>query len=170
MIKAKHAKWGRLLYNYYMDRLLKKTFNSFFLVNKFPEIPEGKGLLITPIHMSWWDGFFADYLTRRFHDKLFHVMMLEEQLKRFWFFTRVGAFSIHPPDKESVKETMVYTNHLLNQDEGIVVMFPQGILQLYDKRPIELKKRGMEIITSCEVNNYVIMPLGLKSSQPFVLA
>jgi 1-acyl-sn-glycerol-3-phosphate acyltransferase len=144
-----------------MDRLLVKSFGHFYCANHFPDIPEGKGLLLLPNHMSWWDGFFADYICRKLHDRLFHVMMLEEQLRRFWFFRKVGAFSINPADRASTAETMCYANDVLNAG-SVVVMFPQGVLEPYDRRPFRLKESGLRMICGGGAEDFMVMPVGLK--------
>ncbi|MFC1669956.1 lysophospholipid acyltransferase family protein [Spirochaetota bacterium] len=162
MIRANHKKWARFIYNIYINSLIKKSFSAFYLANPFPRLPEGKGLLITPNHTSWWDGFFVDYMTRRFHDKLLHVMMLEEQLSRYWFFAKLGAYSIDPGNRESVQETMDYTGEVINKNENIAIMFPQGILKSYRRRPIKLKKAGINMIVSGKEKNFVILPVALK--------
>ncbi len=162
MIQADHKRWARALYNPWIGRLLKKSFSHFFLANEIPTLPEEKALLITPNHMSWWDGFFVDYICRRCLDRRFHVMMLEDQLRRFWFFQKLGAFSIEQGDEDKVAETMNYTAGLLRDPENLVVMFPQGVLTAYDRRPIKLKSGGITMLAQESPGTFVILPLCCK--------
>jgi len=162
MIKADYKKWARFIYDLYMNRLLKKNFSNFFLVNELPVIPPEKALLMTPNHMSWWDGFFAGYVFPRFTDKNHHVMMLERELSKYRFFRKVGAFSIDPGNEESVRETLDYTAALLESPANLVNMFPQGVLLPYDLRPIAVKRKGMVHLLGAVKKPFTILPLAFK--------
>lgn len=139
MIRAEHKRWARMLFNPYINRLMRKNFSHFYLVSKPPHITESEGLLLTPNHFSWWDGFFIDYVMRRYSSRKLHIMMLEEQLKRFWFFRKLGAYSIKLNDPRSIAETLQYTQQILTDPAHLVIYYPQGEIQPYDKRPLKLK-------------------------------
>lgn len=156
MIKAEHKKWARILYDIYITRLLKKNFNRFLLTNDFPMIDPGSALIITPNHFSWWDGFFIDYFTRKFLKRNIFLLMLEEQLKHFWFFKKVGAYSINPESPKSIAETFNYTIEVLDSHENFVVYYPQGKIEAYDKRPPELKPGIMSIVKQVQVRTEII--------------
>ncbi|MDX1777464.1 MAG: hypothetical protein R3339_01145, partial [Thermodesulfobacteriota bacterium] len=96
MIKASHKKWARLIFNPYCDLLLKRNFSQFLLVNDFPQLSPKLPLIITPNHISWWDGFFIYYLSKKKFNRKIYLMMLESSLEKFWFFQKIGAFSINP--------------------------------------------------------------------------
>ncbi len=163
MITADHRKWARWIFLPYIDREMKKNFSAFYYLNEFPAVPEGKGLLITPNHMSWWDGFFIDLVCRRFHPKLFHIMMLEEQLKRYWFFRFLGAYSIKLNRFKSVIESLRYTGELVSSG-SIAVMYPQGVLEPYDKRPLDLKDAGIRYLGKHFPEGYLVLPAAFKIS------
>ena len=66
MIKANHTKWARALYEAYIYRQMRKNFTGMFETNQLPDIPENQSLLVTPNHISWWDGFIIEkLLTKR---------------------------------------------------------------------------------------------------------
>ena len=102
MIQASHKKWARRIFNPYCDSLLKRNFSQFLRVNTFPRLSPDLPLIITPNHISWWDGFFIDYLTRKFLNRKGYIMMLEEQLSKYWFFQKIGAFSIDPSNAKRI--------------------------------------------------------------------
>lgn len=164
MIRADHRRWARFLYERWIERQLRRHFGHFFLVSPVPDIPPDTGLLITPNHMSWWDGFLIDYLCRAVFQRTFHIMMLENQLRRYWFFQKLGAFSINPHDPASVNETIAYTADILSSHDNLAVLFPQGILEPYDRRPFNLKRKGLESIAAAATRPLRIIPLGLKIS------
>lgn len=145
-----------------MDRYMKKSFTHFYLTNPLPEIPRDKALLIAPNHMSWWDPFFVDVMNRRIINRKLHVMMLEDQLTRYWFFKKVGAFSINPSSEESVSESLDYTSGILKDPGNMVIFFPQGRIEPYDKRPVEIRKRGLSHLAEKSRDSFVILPLAQK--------
>lgn len=160
MIKAQHSKTARLVFNTYINRLLRKSFTDFQMVNSIPEIPNDKSLVITPNHISWWDGFFIDYVTRRFINKKFHLMMLESSLTQYWFFRKLGCYSINPQNSSSVKETVKYTREVLKDASNFVVTYPQGEIEPFEKRPLSIKE-GLKLFLKDNLQT-VVLPVGFK--------
>lgn len=161
MIKADHKKYARWLFIPYMNRMLKKNFSHFYLVNDFPEIPQDQGLIITPNHISWWDGFFAEYLFKKYLNRNLYIMMLEEQLKRYWFFKKLGAYSIKPDSPRSIMETADYTREILSNSQNFVVTYPQGEIESFEKRPLTLKQ-GLKFFIKEMEKDFLILPVGFK--------
>jgi len=144
-----------------MNNLLKKNFSHFYLVNNFPDIPEDKGLIITPNHISWWDGFFAEYLFKKYLNRNLYIMMLEEQLKRYWFFRMLGAYSINPASPLSIRETVNYTREVVADPKNFIVTFPQGEIESFEKRPLTLR-RGLNFIVKGIEKDFLVLPVGFK--------
>ena len=140
MIPASHRKWALAFFNRYLDRLIKKNFSHYYLVNDFPVIENDMSILITPNHISWWDGFFCQVFLRRYDHRKIHLMMLEEQLAKHWYFSRIGAYSIEPSKPASVLETFRYTRSILGNPANLVIMYPQGEIEPFFKRPLSLKQ------------------------------
>lgn len=161
MIKANHKKYARWLFIPYMNNLLRKNFSHFYLVNDFPEIPGDQGLIITPNHISWWDGFFAEYLFNKTMDRKLHIMMLEDQLKRYWFFKKLGAYSINPASPRSIIETANYTKQIVGKPENFVVTYPQGEIESFEKRPLTLKQ-GLNFFMKGIESDFLLLPVGFK--------
>lgn len=139
MIRAEHNFLFRKIYNTSVSLLLKHEFKNFLLLNDFPGTDTKRGIIITPNHFSWWDGFFADYLMKRFINRTPHVMMLERQLERYKFFKYTGAFSIDPSSASSVIESLRYSSEILNTPDSYLIFYPQGEIQLYETDFISLK-------------------------------
>lgn len=161
MIKANHKKIARSIFTPYVDRLLKKNFSALYTVNKVPKIPDDHSLIITPNHISWWDGFFIDKIHRLCIPKKLHLMMLEDQLTRFWFFRFVGAFSINPGAGTGVVETVKYVRSLISDYNNSVIVYPQGEIEPYEKRPLKLKE-GIRIFVGKGESRSKILPIGFK--------
>lgn len=139
MIRAEHRRWAGWLFYPYLNRIFRKDFSHFYVANTMPEIPEESGLLVTPNHISWWDGFFIDYLMRRVSKRRIHLMMLKEQLARFAFFRFLGAYSIDPGHRKSVIESLEYTAEVLRLNDAFAVIYPQG--EIVPQRSTPLKFR-----------------------------
>lgn len=110
--------------------LLKRNFNLINIFGSFPdrEVP----ILVIANHISWWDGFWLMYLNEKVLHHKFHFMMLEDQLKKHWYFQYTGAFSVKKKSR-SVIESLTYATNLLKDPENMVFMFPQGkISSLYN--------------------------------------
>lgn len=161
MIKASHKYWAEKAFDFYESNLLRRNFSNFFLVNDSPGYSEFKSLVLTPNHMSWWDGFFVHYLNNKVLKKKFHIMMLEEQLKRYWFFRKVGAFSIDPANSKKIIQTSNYTKSLLGSANNLVVIYPQGRIQSFDKKIIDIKT-GLKIFLNDKENMSGVIPVAFK--------
>jgi 1-acyl-sn-glycerol-3-phosphate acyltransferase len=164
MIRAAPHPVARRIFHGYIFRELKKNFQAFYMLNEFPAIPADLGLLITPNHFSWWDGFFIDYLGTRFFKRQIYLMMLEEQLKRYWYFKMFGAYSIDPGNVPSVLETLQYTIEPLMDPANYVVVYPQGVLEPYDKRPRVIKRGGLRYLITHAPYPFVILPIGFRAT------
>lgn len=161
MIKAAHKSWAETIFDPYVSHLLKKKFSHFYLVNEFPKIPLNRSLIITPNHISWWDGFFIYYLKKKKCDRKVYLMMLESSLEKFWFFKKVGAFSINPYNSKSIIESFAYSHDVLNNHNNVLVVYPQGEIESFEKRPLNLKSGLQTLIKPIE--NYVVtLPIGFK--------
>lgn len=161
MIKAEHKWWARLIFNPYIDYLLKKNFGHFYLLNEFPGIDKSAGLIIAPNHFSWWDGFISDYLSRKLVKRKIHVMMLEDQLKRYWFFQKVGAYSINPANPVSMARTLKYSREIVTSPDNLVVLFPQGEIQSMNNKSVSIKE-GLKLLLEGDIPDIYILPLAVK--------
>jgi 1-acyl-sn-glycerol-3-phosphate acyltransferase len=138
MIKAVHRQWAKIIFHTYAMKAIRRDFDSVYLTAPFPQIPEDKALILAPTHISWWDGFFSFFLCKKFCGKKYHIMMLERQLKRFFYFRHVGAYSVVPGNKTDVREVFDYTQNLLADPRNLVTIFPEGeIICQEQSRPIQ---------------------------------
>lgn len=161
MIKADHAKWAEFIFNPYLKRLFKKSFWDFRVINELSEIDKAKSLLITPNHFSWWDGFFVYWLNKKVLSKKLFVMMLEEQLKRYWFFQKVGCYSIDLNDNRKMITSLKYSIELLSDPDNLVTIYPQGEIQPYDTKNITLKS-GIEFLAKNCKTEFQVLPIAFR--------
>ncbi len=123
MIEAKPSYSFQKLFSFY----LRIKFSNNFHKVEFNQIAidPNKSLLILANHISWWDGFLLFNINRKQFNKNFHVMMMEEQLKKLNWFRKLGAYSI----KKNTKEIIIslnYTSELLKNKKNMVLLFPSG--------------------------------------------
>lgn len=123
MIKAKHHIVIYPLFKKLTQYLLKRNFKSIQIQGDFNDT--GKPVLVIVNHIGWWDGFWLMHFNLKVLHRKFHFMMLEEQLKKHWYFQYSGAFSVKKHSR-SVVESINYTTDLLKNSENMVFMFPQG--------------------------------------------
>ena len=71
-------------------------------------------------------------------------MMLEKQLRKFWYFNYTGGYSVNKGAR-SVVETIRYTSELLTNPENVVLIFPQGKIQTMHLQTFQFEK-GIERI------------------------
>lgn len=161
MIKADHKKWAEFVFDTYLNRLLKKSFYDFRIINQLPNIDPSKSLVMAPNHFSWWDGFFVYWLNKKVLNKKLYVMMLEDQLKRYWFFKKLGCYSIDLNDSKKMITSLKYTLDLIQNADNAITMYPQGEIQSYEQRPIQLKD-GIDFIAKKSKINFQIIPVAFK--------
>ena len=161
MIKAEHSILARYISTIYINRILKKSFSHFYIVNDVPELPSDKAVLLTSNHISWWDGFFIDFLNRLFFKRRAYIMILEEQLKKYSFFKKIGGFSINPGSMIDLKESLNYTSELLLNKENLAIIFPEGELKPFDIKENPIKK-GVLSLSKNKTISFVVLIIAIK--------
>jgi len=161
MIEADHKKWAELVFDIYLKRILKKSFYDFRIINDLPNIDKSKSLIVSPNHFSWWDGFFVYWLNKKILNKKLFIMMLEEQLKRYWFFQKIGCYSIDLNDSKKMFTSLKYTLGLTQIPGNVIIIYPQGEIQSYELRPVELKD-GVDFLAKKSKSDFQIIPIAFK--------
>ena len=140
MIQAKHHWFLYPFFLWYSWMRMKMHFKTIRMIGNLPD--RGLPILVVSNHFSWWDGFFIASLSRKKFHKKFHVMMLEDQLKKNWFFQHTGAFSVRKNSK-SVIESLNYGIELLQNQNNLLTFFPQGQFESMYQQPLHFKN-GLE--------------------------
>ena len=161
MIKAEQNKLAHLVFSLYLKSLLKSSFKEFIIINELPMIDNSKGLIVTPNHFSWWDGFFVYWLNKKLLKKKLFILMLEEQLMRYWFFKYLGCYSIELNDKRKTFASLKYTLDLVSNSDNVITIYPQGEIHPYDHRPIVIKD-GINFLSQKARATFSILPIAFK--------
>lgn len=162
MIRAQHCFWADLIFHPYLTWLFKRHFHTIQLLGTLPEIPDDLPLLVLPNHSTWWDGFFVYLLNKRIFRRTAYLMMLEEQLSKYRFFAKIGAYSIEPGHRHGIIESLEYTVELLKEQMSLVSVFPQGELLPWHTRPLGYK-RGVEWILQKYGKPAAVLPLAIRT-------
>ena len=153
ILKAKHNFFVYPFFKRYAVWIIKRHFKEVRVIGDYTN--NQRPLLLISNHISWWDGFWAMYLNVEIFRKKFHFMMLEEQLRKYWFFNYTGGFSVSKKSK-SILETLNYTSDLLNDNRNMVLIFPQGEIQTMHNQKFEFEK-GMDRILKNKENSIQII-------------
>jgi hypothetical protein len=178
MITAQHRFWAHTLFRPYLRWLCKRRFDAVEVLGELPDLPPHLPILLLPNHATWWDGFFPYLLNDVVLRRRYYIMMLEHRLREFWFFRFLGAFSINQQSPKGIITTLDYTSSLLALQENIstsppcVVMFPQGELRAWNKRPLGYT-RGIERLLGKITTPCIVLPLAMRvellsEEKPFV--
>jgi 1-acyl-sn-glycerol-3-phosphate acyltransferase len=162
VLYAHHHPLAKQVFVPYLRHLFRKHTHGVFVLNAIPDIPDHIPIILAPNHSLWWDGFIVYMLNHVHYQRKFHVMMLEEQLHRYWFFQHVGAYSIRQESPRSIVETMRYTQTLLQQTPApLITIFPQGEQLPTRIRPLHCK-RGIEMLTQSSHQEIAVIPLAVR--------
>ncbi len=139
MIKTRKNKIFEKLFSIYNTRLLKKHFFRLMLFGEenFLFRPVGAPSIIYANHSNWWDGLAAFFLSKVLWNIDAYVMMDIDQMQKYRFFKRIGAFSVNRNNPREAMESVEYSAELLKGTNRVLWIFPQGILQANDFRPIK---------------------------------
>ncbi len=162
MIRAQHRLWADLVFQPYLTWLFKRHFHTIQVLGELPKVPSHLPLLLLPNHSTWWDGFFVYLVNKRIFRRNAYLMMLEEHLIKYRFFTKIGAYSIDPNNRNGIIESLEYSVELLSRDIPLVSIFPQGELLPWNTRPLGYK-RGIEWILQEYGKSIVILQLAIRA-------
>ena len=137
MIKARHHIVIYPLFKWLSGFLFKRNFNSLTIEGSFED--NGHAVLVIANHISWWDGFWIMLLNLKLIKRRFHFMMLEEQLRKHWYFQFSGGYSVRKKTR-GVIESIQYTIDLLQENGNMVLMFPQGQINSMHNHKVNFEK------------------------------
>jgi len=147
MILANKSKLFDLIFSLYNRNLIKRRFEGIYVCGLESLLSQvGAPFLVYANHSSWWDGLIA-YEISRLTSLDWYVMMEEKQLKKYFFFRWLGAFSIVRNDPKHSIESINYAATLLNSKNDVALLiFPQGKIEPNDLRPIKFESGIARIV------------------------
>ncbi|RYZ99369.1 MAG: glycerol acyltransferase [Sphingobacteriaceae bacterium] len=153
MIAAKRNTVIHWFFQRYINHIVK---NNFHTVNfNAVEVDEQRSVLLVANHFSWWDGFILFYLSNRLFKKRFHIMVLEETVRKVSFMKYMGAFSVAKNSKDIVA-SLNYAAELLQDAGNMVVIFPQGKLYSNFVDDVHVEKGVLNILSKAQEKTQLI--------------
>ena len=144
IIKAKHNFIIHPIFKQFSRVMINRHFSRVEVIGNI-DVSSECSILLLSNHTGWWDGFWHLFLNMKVFKKKFHFMMLEEQLKKHWYFNYTGGFSVNKSAK-SIVETLQYSAELLSHPTNLVLMFPQGKIESIYKQSFAFEKGVQKII------------------------
>ncbi len=162
MIKASKNRLFEILFSFYNTGLLRKHFYRIFLSGEKNLLPllKNNTVILYANHSNWWDGLAAFYLSKTIWNIDAYVMMDIEQMQKYIFFKRVGAFSVNRSNAKEALESVEYAVDLLRNHRRVLWIFPQGKMQHNDFRPIVFFN-GISKIAQ-KLNDVTLIPVALR--------
>jgi 1-acyl-sn-glycerol-3-phosphate acyltransferase len=126
----------------YIRRKVRGAFNALHVRGELPssETP----LLVYANHGNFWDAFVAHQLCKAAGWDGY-ALMDEQNLRRYRFLSRIGAFSIRKGEAGSSLESLRYCKGLLRRPGAAVFIFPEGEHRPFGQLPLRLE-RGIEVV------------------------
>lgn len=137
MITANRTEWLCNAAAPYIRWRIHKAFNRL-KIEPVDVVPNHSVLYLCN-HFSWWDGFLAGYVAHFTLKKHFHIMMQEDQIQSRKILRRLGAYSLPKGSREMIT-SLNYTAELLNDEQNLVTLFPQGALRSNHMENIGVEK------------------------------
>lgn len=147
MLEASKSKLFERIFSGYNTNLLKRRFHSFNIkgLKNLSKKQTSPPLIIYANHSSWWDGLAAFQISHKLKLDSF-VLMEEKQLKRFFLFRKLGAFSIVRENPRLAMQSINYAVDLLKNSDRTLWIFPQGGILPNDLRPLHFYRGLSKII------------------------
>lgn len=158
ILRARHHRFVYPFFKHFAVWLTNRKFKEFRISGNL--YLKKQPLLLIANHVSWWDGFWAMYVNVKILHKKFHFMMLEEQLRKYWYFNYAGGFSVNKK-KKSILETLSYTSELLNDNDNMVLMFPQGKIQTLHNQDFTFERGLSRLIKDQESSLHIVFMVNL---------
>lgn len=136
MIEASPSPIFARLFAVYAGWTVRRHFRAVFVRGNLPDTRAP--LLACVHHAGWWDPILLFHLSRRRFPGCHFTMMEEENLRRFRFFRRIGAFGIDRASASGPLASLRYALGRLSEPGSRVWIFPQGAIAPVDRRPLEV--------------------------------
>jgi chlorobactene lauroyltransferase len=163
MLTANKSKMFEKVFGVYNRNLIKRRFQTLSVMglSEFSRRNENLPLIIYANHSSWWDGLLAFEISRKMKLDSF-IMMEEKQLKKLFFFRRLGAFSIARENPRLAMQSIVYAAQILRENcKSTLWIFPQGKIFPNDLRPLYFYK-GLTKIIEKTGTKVQVMPVAFR--------
>lgn len=156
---AKSQSFDKWFFRYNSFYLLRRHFHFFGASGELEPLAAGnRPVLYLMNHSSWWDGLLAYHAAGKLTRGRHYYMMEEEQLIKYAFFRKLGAYSINRNSPGDVSASLRYTARMLREG-GSVWMYPEGEILPLEHRPLILKEGAALVLRLCP--EAIVVPVTL---------
>lgn len=113
------------MFRWYTLLLFKRRFHAVWIRQKYR--PTGHSRTIYYLnHNSWWDGLIPFLLNEfRFHQNA-RALMEDQQIRRYPFFSKIGAFSVDRQHPRKTVTSMRYAVQSMMRENASLFIYPEG--------------------------------------------
>jgi chlorobactene lauroyltransferase len=151
-----------MFWGWYFHRSVQRTFSACLMANeqhinahRVERVPT----IFACTHGSWWDAAMSIVLSLREFRLDADGMMEHRQLTKYWFFSRIGMFSVVREDPHSAMTSLTYAANRLRDTSRHLWMFPQGTL-VHQDLPVSAEP-GIGILAK-KLGNVRIVPIAMR--------
>lgn len=134
-----------------------RYFRGVYLLKVWPTLEPNCGVIITPNHTSWWDGFFPFIINEKILQRELVTVVNEPELRRLSALRYVGCCSIHPAHPRPSFKFL--SEFLETAPAPLISFFPQGKILPNDPHAFILKE-GLRLVR-CKRPTYIV-PLHIR--------
>lgn len=156
MLKPNSTTFSLLFWKHYSRYVLQKHFHQIVINTQDVTVNSQQSVLLLGNHFSWWDGFIGNYINYALGNKKFHVLMLEEELRKNKILRTSGAFSIQKTSRDMV-ESLRFATNLLENPDNMLLLYPQGRIESMHNLVPTVEKGWFRIISQLKNQNVQIV-------------
>ena len=171
-IKAGHSKFWRIPWFIYVKKTLLARFASIRVknVDAIFNCKNDYPMIFIAQHNNWFDGMLGWYLCDEMLKMKMNIMV--EDLAKFPLLSQVGAFSVSKKSPKAILKALNYSVDFLKNKEAVLYMFPQGIINPPNHRPLNFTHGVSYIAKKLEkANIFLVAPkyIYLRQGVPEIL-
>jgi len=140
MIQAAKNPVGEWLIWRLVSSGVRKHFHAVHVRQRAPMASDDPAIptIVYLNHSGWWDGHLCMILGRLVLQKSSYMLVEEQNLRRYRFFTWAGAFGVDRDDPRAALGSLAYATGLLRADpRAAIFICPQGTIAPNDRRPLK---------------------------------
>lgn len=126
-IPARESRLFIRLFRVYVRWLFWRRFDEVWLHQRYRPGRASRTVYYLN-HHSWWDGLIPLLLNEYRFGQRARAMMEDRQMRRYPFFSRIGAFSVNRSDPRSAVRSLRYAVESMRRPRACLFIYPEGTL------------------------------------------
>ena len=138
VIPDQYSVYFNRLFSIYSTYLFKRRFDGVYIDGSFRP-----GSLDRTVwymnHHTWWDALIPPMLSAKVFHQNMRAIMDENQMRKYPFFRKLGAFSVDRSHPRSALHALEYAADSLQRDQACLYIFPQGKIEAEYIQPLKFE-------------------------------